>query len=295
MAKEHTCYTWDPVSQAWVHERGPEVPPPPPPPDVHALQSYFFDEESKQWIRTLLAPMGRELAAKWQGAHKIPDDSLRTPKAASTIRPAVAQRKKGGSPVGVVIVAVVLLITLGGVGVVASQNGLLSQAAATSAPSAMPAASTAATAAPSASVEATPSASPSPTAAPTTAPGGGGGGGGIVRTNPPAGGATVTQPPGSSVLRLPDGTTFYYTGPTLAIRNTQLPATLVVANPQGRAAQGVVTVILGDQRGSTQASGSIDAQGHVIVQVLASQPSGQYPLSVLFNNQLGQVALITVR
>ena len=288
MATEHSLFTWDPVTQAWVHERGPEIAPPPPPPDLHALQSYFFDEDSKQWIRTVLAPMGRELAAKWQGAHKIPDDAIARPKGAV---PAKDAKKKGGSPVGVIALAVVLLVALGGVGVVASQNGVLSQVAAT-APSASPsaAASAAASIAPSPSAE--PSASPSPSAA--GGGGGGGGGGGAVRTPTPQG-AVVTQPPGSSQLHMADGTNVYYTGPTLVLRNTQLAAQLLVANAQGRAATGVITVILGDQRGSTQAAGTIDAAGHVVIQVLASQPSGQYPLSVLYNNQLGQVALITVR
>ena len=62
MAIEHTLYTWDPVSAAWVHERGPKVPPPPSPPDVHALQSYFFDAESKEWIRrNLFLLLGRRM------------------------------------------------------------------------------------------------------------------------------------------------------------------------------------------------------------------------------------------
>lgn len=295
MAAEHALYTWDPVSQAWVHERGPEIPPPPSPPDVHALQSYFFDEDSKQWIRTVLAPMGRELAAKWQGAHKIPDDALKTPRPATPAKTA-AQKKKGGSPVAVIAIAVVLLVLLGGAGVVASQTGALSQVAPESVAKAIASAvpTAAATAAP-ASASPEPSASPSPSPAATVASGGGGGGGGgVVRTPTPAG-AQVTQPPNSSQLRLPDGTIVYYNGPTLVIRNTQLPASFVVAAPNGRAAVGVITAILGDQRGSTQAQGIIDSAGHVVINVPATQPSGQYPLSVLFNNQLGQVSLISVR
>ena len=57
--REHPLYTWDPVAQGWVHERGAETTPPQTPPDIHALQSYFFDPESKQWIRTVLGPVGR--------------------------------------------------------------------------------------------------------------------------------------------------------------------------------------------------------------------------------------------
>ena len=286
MAQEHALYTWDPVTQAWVHERGPEIPPPPAPPDIHALQSYFFDEDSKQWIRTVLAPMGRELAAKWQGAHKIPDDAIARKAAATAKAPQSAKKKS--SPVGIILVAVVLLVALGGVGVVASQNGILAQVTAqdTPKPSGSALASVAASAAPSATAEQSPS--PSPSAA---AGGGGGGGGGPARTPVPQG-AVVTQPPNSSQLRLPDGTTFYYYGPTLVIRNTQLAVAIVAANPQGRALSGVVTVLLGN---TNQAQGILDSTGHLVVNVLASNPSGQYPLNVLYNGQLGQVALITVR
>ncbi|HKW78130.1 MAG TPA: hypothetical protein VJQ09_03460, partial [Candidatus Limnocylindria bacterium] len=122
---ERTTYTWDPVTAAWVHERGTEATPPPTPPDVHALQSYFFDPESKQWIRTVLAPMGRELAARYQGAHREPESTLgNKPKAAA---PAPAKSGPGG--VGVFVVVVVLLVMLGGFGVVASQLGLLGSSA----------------------------------------------------------------------------------------------------------------------------------------------------------------------
>ena len=289
MATEHALYTWDPVSQAWVHERGPEIPPPPAPPDVHALQSYFFDEDGKQWIRTVLAPMGRELAAKWQGAHKIPDDALKNPRPATAAKPLA--KKKGGSPVAVIAIAVVLLVMLGGAGVVASQTGMLAQVAPESVAKAIASAAPTPAASAAATPEPSPSASPSPSA---TAATGGGGGGGVVRTNPPAAPA-ITAPPNSITVKLGDGTTMYYTGPTAVLKNTQLPASFLVANANGRPATGVVVVILGDQRGSTQGQGIIDAQGRLTVQVLASQLSGQYPLSVLYNNQLTQVALITIR
>ena len=73
VAQEHSVFTWNPVDARWVHERGPEMATPPTPPDVHAIQTYFFDPDGKEWIATVLAPRGRELAAQWQGAYKVPD------------------------------------------------------------------------------------------------------------------------------------------------------------------------------------------------------------------------------
>src|SRR5438128_6374246 len=167
--REHALYTWDPVTQAWVHERGPEAATPPTPPDVHALQSYFYDEDTKEWVRTVLGPMGRQLAAKWQGAYKIPDSGL--PSARSAASPAAPKPlKKGTNPIGIVVVAVVLLVLVGGVGVVASQNGMLaSQSAAKTSPSASGAVADPSVAAPSASASTAPdpTASPAPTPAPT--------------------------------------------------------------------------------------------------------------------------------
>src|SRR5438105_6791700 len=293
--REHALYTWDPVTQAWVHERGPEAATPPTPPDVHALQSYFYDDDTKDWVRTVLGPMGRELAAKWQGAYKIPDSGLSSQRVAAG--PAVKSLKKSGSPVGIIIVGVVLLALVGGVGVVASQNGSLQAQTSAAASAGASAAASSASTDPSASAPASATAQPSGAAAtPAPTPAGGGGGGGTTPrpTVRPTVAPGVTIPPGSQV-RLADGTTVVYTGPSLVLRNTQLPATFAVITSASKAGSGVLTVILGDQRGSTQAQGIIDPSGHAVIQVLATQPSGQYPLSVLLNGQLGQVALIQVR
>ena len=78
MAQEHSVFTWDPVGARWIHERGPEMTTPPVPPDVHAIQTYFFDPEGNEWIATVLAPRGRELAARWSGAYKVPDRAAPT-------------------------------------------------------------------------------------------------------------------------------------------------------------------------------------------------------------------------
>src|ERR1700704_4684290 len=85
---EHSVFTWDPVGARWIHERGPLMSTPPVPPEVHAIQTYFYDVDEKEWIATVLAPRGRELAAQWEGAHKVPDQAA----------PATAPAKKGTTP-----------------------------------------------------------------------------------------------------------------------------------------------------------------------------------------------------
>ena len=286
MAKEHTLYTWDPVSAAWVHERGPKVPPPPPPPDVHALQSYFLDEESKEWIRTVLAPMGRELAARWEGAHKIPDDAAGRPAKNGNGKPrAKSAQQTGGSPTLVVVVVVVLLVALGGVAVLASQTGVF--AGANAAPTDAPVVvvpSVAPSTAPA------PVESASPTAVVPGGGGGGGGGGGPVRTPaPPV--ATQTLPPGLST-RLPDGTAVIYTGPTLVVKPQALAATLSFTLANGRPAVGSVTVAIG----TVSAPGLIDGNGRVAVTLATTALTpGPYSLQVIYNGTLATVTQITVR
>ena len=280
-AREHTTYTWDPVSAAWVHERGPEIPPPPLPPDIHALQSYFFDDDSKEWIRTVLAPMGRELAARWKGAHKIPDDH--------GAKTAKGERASGSSAIGIVVIVVVLAVLLGGVGVVASQSGILpagttpkptvavdTTAAAPSVAAVVPA-SAAATVA---TTEVPPTATTAPVVVPTRAP-----------APPPP----VNLPAGPRAT-LPDGTVVVYTGPTTATRGGFLPASFTVVLANGRPASGEMTIVLGDlTKDPRLVTGLLDANGKIALDVPATLAVGQYPLSVVFKGSRAFVATITLR
>jgi len=294
VAVEHTTYTWDPVTAAWVHERGPQITPPPRPPDVHALQSYFFDQDSKEWIRTVLAPMGRDLAARYQGAHKIPHGGSEKTKGAKTAKAkdATGETKKRGNTF-VALVVVVLLVLLGGVGVVASQSGLLADnsgalkttapetvapgvtaAPATAVPSAngTAAASTPATAAPA------PTTAPAPTAAPP-----------VVTARP------VAIPPGPNAT-LGDGTVVVYTGPLTATRGGFLPASFTVIAPNGRPASGEITIVLGDLTKDPRiVSGTLDANGKIALDVPATLAVGQYPLSVVYKGSRATLATITLR
>jgi len=278
-AIDHSAYTWDPVTATWVHERGPEIPPPPPPPDVHALQTYFFEPESKQWIRTVLADRGRELAAQWRGAHRIPTEGA---------VPAVKGKlEKRSSPVPVIAAVVVLLLIAGGAAVFASQSGLL---ASTVAPAVASPAASAAIAAPSAAAVVSEAPSPSPTAATGGGGGGGSGGGGAPppRTAPPA---TLSLPPGLST-RLPNGTAFIYTGPTLVVKPQALAAQLTVLQPNGQPASGAITVSLG----TVSANATIDGNGHASVTLLTTALTpAQYPLTVIYQGTFATVTQITVR
>lgn len=279
---DHSAFTWDPVSATWVHERGPEISPPPPPPDVHSIQTYFFEPDSKQWIRTVLADRGRQLAAQWQGAHRIPTD------------PVPATKEKGGktakkksSPMPVIAAIVVLLLIVGGAAVFASQSGLL---AGTVSPAATTPAASAASVAPSGAAPASESPSPSATAATGGGSGGGTSGGAPPpRTAPPA---TLSLPPGLST-RLPNGTAVIYTGPTLVVKPQALAATLQLTQANGQPAPaGPITIALS----TVTANGNIDGNGRVTVTLATTTLTpGAYSLQVILQGTLATVTQITVR
>ena len=162
--QEAPVFTWNPVEQMWVQERGGAAKPPPAPHDIHAIQSWFLDTEDNEWIQTVLGPMGRQLAAQWRGAYRVPE-------AAITRETKTAKKR---SPLPILVGAAVLIALIGGVAVAAP--GLMGSAANSSpAPSPKPSvaaggtpSSPAATTAPEASASVAPSADP--TADPTNAP-----------------------------------------------------------------------------------------------------------------------------
>ena len=266
-----SAFTWDPVTAAWVHERGPEIAPPPPPPDVHALQTYFFEPDSKQWIRTVLADRGRELAAQFRGAHVIPKDGA---------APAVTNKddkKKKGSPMPLVAIVVVLLLVIGGIGVFASQSGLLASSvlpATSSQPSV--AASVAASVAPSAAA-----ASPSDSAAPTESA--------APRTQAPV---RTAPPPAGISTRMPDGTVVTYTGPTVVVKPASLAVTMTVTSANGRPASGTITILIH----GVNAVAPLDGNGRVALNLgTANLEPSTYPLQVLYQGASATVTQITVR
>ena len=82
--QETPVFTWNPVEQMWIQEKGAAAKAPPPPNDIHAIQTWFLDTDENEWIQTVLGPMGRELAAQWRGAHRVPDSAIAANKAKPT-------------------------------------------------------------------------------------------------------------------------------------------------------------------------------------------------------------------
>jgi hypothetical protein len=279
MATEHSVFTWDPMGARWVHERGPQMTPPPNPYDVHALQSYFFDPDGKEWIATVLAPRGRELAAQWRGAHKIPDQAVAA---------GPAQKKSGGT-VPILVAGLAILVLGGGAVVVAGTQLAPTAATATVAPN------TNATAAPGQTLAATsaqPAASATPaapaTTAPTQAP---------VVTAPPRTLAPVAvNLPAGPRVTMPDGVTIVYTGATTATRGGFLQTFFTGAQANGRPPVGELTIILGDiTKDPRLLAGQFDANGKIALDMPATLAVGQYPLSVSWKGSRLQIATITIR
>lgn len=278
MAQEHSVFTWNPVDARWIHERGPEMTTPPTPPDVHAIQTYFFDNDGKEWIATVLAPHGRELAARWQGAYKIPD----------RVAPPAAPSKKG-SPAPLFAVVLVLLIVGGGAAAVVAgtQNTPSASAAPTAAPgvSTIPSAPVAVSAEPNATApEATaaPTQRPGGTPVPTQAP---------VRTPVP----TVAPPVGTS-LTLADGSVVTYSGPARVNIGTPFTVTFTVRNANNTAGTGTFLVSFGNAStgGSKTSSGTLDPSGRLVMNMPGASLPGNYPFTVNYKGQQGQVAILRV-
>src|SRR2546427_12802534 len=115
--QETPTFTWNPVEQMWVQEKGGAAKPPPAPHDVHAIQTWFLDPDINEWIQTVLGPMGRQLAAQWKGAYRVPETAV--------VRTSKAARKR--SPLVFIVAAAVLVALIGGVAVAAP--GLMGSAA----------------------------------------------------------------------------------------------------------------------------------------------------------------------
>lgn len=275
--QEAPVFTWNPVEQMWVQERGGAAKPPPAPHDVHAIQTWFLDSDENEWIQTVLGPMGRQLAAQWRGAYRVPDTAISRPAKTATKR----------SPLPILIAGVVLIALIGGVAVAAP--GLMNPTAtpAPSGPVAVtgatgPDSSTAPTAAPTAEPTAAPTEEPARTAAPTARP--------TVRVT------AVPRPAGISVT-FGNGTTVIYTGPLSVARSANLPGTFTVLLANGRPASGVFTIMLGNlSQPLRTVEGSLDpARGTIAMGVPATLPAGSWPLYFKFEGATVQIATISVR
>jgi hypothetical protein len=269
--QEAPVFTWNPVEQMWVQERGGAAKPPPPPHDVHAIQSWFLDADENEWIQTVLGPMGRQLAAQWRGAYRVPEG-------------AIARQAKGGAkrnPLPILVGGLVLIALIGGVAVAAP--GLMNPSA-TPAPSAPIVAS--AVPAPGSSTEPTPAPTAEPTADPTEAP---------AATPAPA---TARPRPVGPSYTLKNGTVVTYTGPLTAVRNATLPASFAVVLANGRAASGSFGAFLNDPvtvANRRAVNGTLDANGRILLQIPTNVQAGTYQLLFSYAGETAQIATVTVR
>ena len=268
--QEAPVFTWNPVEQMWVQERGGAAKPPPSPHDIHAIQTWFLDTEDNEWIQTVLGPMGRQLAAQWRGAYRVPD--------AAITREAKPTKKR--SPLPILVGAIVLIALIGGVAVAAP--GLMNPSA-TPAPSAPIAASN--VPAPSASAEPTAEPTPEPTPEPTVAP----------KTPVPA---TPRPRPVGPSYTLKNGTVVTYTGPVTAARNSTLPASFTVTLANGRAAAGSFGIFLNDPvtvSNRRAVNGTLDGNGRILLQIPTNVQPGVYQLLFSYGGETAQITTVAVR
>lgn len=265
--QEAAVFTWNPVEQMWVQERGGAAKPPPAPHDVHAIQTWFLDTDENEWIQTVLGPMGRQLAAQWRGAHRVPDAAIaRQPKAATK-----------RSPLLFLIAGAVLIALIGGVAVAAP--GLMNPNA-TAAPSNPIAIVPGGTVAPSAAPSAEPTAEPTPEPTATPVP------------------ATARPRPAGPSYTLKNGTVVTYTGPLSATRNATLPASFAVALANGRAASGSFGIFLNDPvtvANRRAVNGTLDGNGRILLQIPTNVQAGAYQLLFSYGGETAQIATVTIR
>jgi hypothetical protein len=271
--QEAPVFTWNPVEQMWVQERGGAAKPPPAPHDVHAIQTWFLDSDENEWIQTVLGPMGRQLAAQWRGAYRVPETAISRPAKTTTKR----------SPLPILIGGVVLIALIGGVAVAAP--GLMNPTAPTPAPSG-PVAVTGATGPdPTTAPTATAAPTPEPTPAPTQAP----------ATAPPA---TARPRPAGPTYTLKNGTVVTYTGPLSAVRNATLPASFAATLANGRPASGAFSVFLNDPSSPANRramNGTLDGNGRILLQIPTNIVSGTYQLLFSYGGETAQIATVSVR
>ena len=265
--QEAPVFTWNPVEQMWVQERGGAAKPPPAPHDIHAIQTWFLDTEDNEWIQTVLGPMGRQLAAHWRGAYRVPDAAIG--------RETKSPRKR--NPLPILVGAVVLVALIGGVAVAAP--GLMNPSA-TPAPSGPIAASNV-----PASTEPTAAPTAEPTPDPTAAP----------ATPVPA---TPRPRPAGPSYTLKNGTVVTYTGPVTAVRNSTLPASFAVVLANGRAGTGAFGIFLNDPvtvSNRRAVNGTLDGNGRILLQIPTNVQPGVYQLLFSYSGETAQITTVSVR
>jgi len=265
--QEAPVFTWNPVEQMWVQERGGAAKPPPAPHDIHAIQTWFLDTEDNEWIQTVLGPMGRQLAAQWRGAYRVPDAAIARETKTPTKR----------NPLPILVAAAVLIALIGGAAVAAP--GLMN-------PNATPAPSVGVvTSDPPASTEPTAAPTAEPTPEPTVAP----------ATPVPA---TPRPRPAGPSYTLKNGTVVTYTGPVTATRNATLPASFSASLANGRPAAGSFGIFLNDPvtvSNRRAVNGTLDGNGRILLQIPTNVQPGVYQLLFSYGGETAQITTVAVR
>jgi hypothetical protein len=278
---------------------------PPVPPDVHAIQTYFYDADEKEWIATVLAPRGRELAAQWEGAHKVPDQAA--PATASAKKSAGPAKKsvaaatpiititnttpKSGPPIPLFAIVLVLLLVGGGAAAVVAgtQSGpTASPAATTGAPgvSADPSVPVAVSGEPTATPAgqtSTPTQAPGATPAPTT------------RSAAPTPVPTA-PPPVANSITMSDGSVVTYNGPARVNIGEKFSVTFTIRNANNTPGTGTFLVSFGNSTtgGAKTSSGTLDGSGRLVVNMNGNSLPGNYPFVVNYKGLQGQVTIVRV-
>lgn len=272
---------------------------PPVPPDVHAIQTYFYDADEREWIATVLAPRGRELAAQWEGAHKVPDHPTATTAAKKSTAPKPViptpiitisnlPREKRGPPVPLFAIVLVLLLVGGGAAAVVAgtQSGPnASPSASTPGISAHPSGPVVVSGQPTATLV-------GETAAPTQAPGGT-----PVPTRTAAPTAVPTAPPPvANSITLSDGSVVTYNGPSRVNIGERFAVTFIVRNANNTPGTGTFLVSFGNSStgGAKASSGTLDGSGHLVVYMPGNALPGNYPFIVNYKGLEGQVTVVRV-
>src|SRR2546427_10602746 len=265
--QETPTFTWNPVEQMWVQEKGGAAKPPPAPHDVHAIQTWFLDADENEWIQTVLGPMGRQLAAQWRGAYRVPDTAI--------ARQSTSTKKR--NPLPILVAGVVLIALIGGVAVAAP--GLMNPSVTPASSGPIAASNVPASTEPTAAPTAEPT--PDPTAAPAT----------------PVPATPRPRPAGPSYT-LKNGTVVTYTGPVSAVRNSTLPASFAVSLANGRAATGAFGIFLNDPNSVANrraVNGNLDGNGRILLQVPTNVQPGIYQLLFSYGGETAQITTIAVR
>lgn len=250
---------------------------PPVPPDIHAIQTYFYDEDGKEWIATVLAPRGRELAAQWQGAYKVPERAA---------APATTRKKSSPAP----LFAVVLVLLIVGGGAAAVVAGTQNTPSASPLPTYAPGDTTN----PSApvAVSGDPTATPvGETPAPTQRPGGT-----PVPTKPPSTPVPTVPPPVGTSIKLADGSVVTYSGPARVNIGAGFTVTFTVRNANNTPGTGTFLVSFGNAStgGSKTSSGTLNGSGQLVMNYAGASLPGNYPFTINYKGQQGQVAILRV-